>query len=78
MKVPVMVLKSSPARWIEVPLPPEAMLSLPGLPIAYFTKSATLLMLSAFAFSAFISITFGTAATSVSKGSTHTHQKPVW
>ncbi|MNT49885.1 hypothetical protein D3C72_1867630 [compost metagenome] len=31
MKVLVCVLNSSPARWIDVPLPLEAMFSLPGL-----------------------------------------------
>jgi hypothetical protein len=31
MKVPVMLLKSSPARWIEVPLPELAMFIRPGL-----------------------------------------------
>ncbi|MNT95462.1 hypothetical protein D3C72_2373440 [compost metagenome] len=31
MKVRVCVLNNSPARWIEVPLPLEAMLILPGL-----------------------------------------------
>jgi len=31
MKVPVIDLNSSPARWIDVPLPELAMFSLPGL-----------------------------------------------
>ena len=34
MKVPVIVLNSSPARWIEVPLPLLAMFNLPGLAFA--------------------------------------------
>ena len=65
MKMPVRDLNSSPARWIEVPLPLEAMLSLPGLAFAYLMKSATVLMPSALARSAFITITLGTPATSV-------------
>ena len=65
MNVPVMLLNSSPARWIEVPLPLDAMFSLPGLALAYLMKSCTLWMFSVLAFSAFISITLGTAATSV-------------
>jgi hypothetical protein len=35
-EVPVMLLNSSPARWMEVPLPLEAMFSLPGLALAYW------------------------------------------
>ena len=42
MKVPVMLLNSSPARWIDVPLPLEAMFILPGLALATRMKSCTL------------------------------------
>jgi hypothetical protein len=60
-----MLLNSSPARWMEVPLPLDAMFSLPGWAFAYLMKSATLLMPSVRAFSVCITITFGTPATSV-------------
>ena len=33
MKVLVVVLYSSPARWIDVPFPDDAMFSLPGMAI---------------------------------------------
>ena len=33
-----MLLNNSPAKWMDVPLPLEAMLSLPGLALAYFDK----------------------------------------
>ena len=65
MKTPVMCLNSSPARWMEVPLPLEAMFSLPGWALACLRKSCTLWMPSARALSAFISITLGTLATRV-------------
>ena len=45
MKVPVIDLKSSPDKWMDVPLPELAMLNLPGLALSARTKSATLLTL---------------------------------
>ncbi len=60
-----MLLNSSPARWIEVPLPLDAMLILPGLALAYLMKSGTLLMPRLRAFSVCITITLGTPATIV-------------
>ena len=65
MKVPVMLLKSSPARWMEVPLPLDAMFSLPGCDLATRMKSCTLLMPMARALSVLTTITLGTAATRV-------------
>ena len=65
MNVPVRDLNSSPAMWMEVPLPLDAMLNLPGLALAWRTKSAAVWMLSLVAFSAFITITLGTPATRV-------------
>ena len=65
MKVPVMLLNSSPARWMEVPLPLDAMFILPGLALATRMKSCTLVTPRALALSAFITITLGTAATRV-------------
>ena len=65
MNTPAMCLNISPARWIEVPLPLEAMLSRPGWALAYWMKSRTFWMPSWRALSAFISITLGTPATSV-------------
>ena len=50
---------------MEVPLPLEAMFSLPGLALAYLMKSLTVLILLAAAFSALITITLGTPATKV-------------
>src|SRR5690349_2257513 len=38
---PVMVLKSSPERCTEVPLPEEAMLTFPGFALHHVTNSAT-------------------------------------
>ena len=61
MNVPVRLLNSSPVRWIEVPLPLEAMLSWPGRVFAYAMNSATLLTGS----EGWTTITFGTAATLV-------------
>ena len=65
MKVPVMVLNSSPARWMLVPLPELAMFSRPGAPFSAFTKSATLFTPSFCAVAGFITSTLGTPATSV-------------
>src|SRR5262245_8698670 len=41
MKVPVIALNSSADRWIDVPLPELATLSLPGLALAARTRSLT-------------------------------------
>src|SRR5262249_18508968 len=40
---PVIILNSSPATCCEVPLPPEPMLILPGLALAYAMNSGTVL-----------------------------------
>src|SRR5437660_1103707 len=42
--VPVIILNSSPARWVEFPMPPDAMLSLFGLVLAWAMRSGMLLM----------------------------------
>jgi hypothetical protein len=34
MLTPVIILKSSPTTWDGLPLPPDAMLTLPGLDLA--------------------------------------------
>ena len=50
---------------MEVPLPLEAMFSLPGLALAALMNSCTLVTPRALALSGFITITLGTAATRV-------------
>ncbi len=39
--MPAFILNSSPAIWMEVPLPDEANASLPGFFLAYSTSSCT-------------------------------------
>src|SRR2546427_6251947 len=39
MSTPVSTLNSSAARWLEVPMPDEEYVSLPGLRLAYATSS---------------------------------------
>jgi hypothetical protein len=41
--MPAIILNSSPARWVEVPVPPDATLSLPALSLAYAMNSGRLL-----------------------------------
>src|SRR4029079_7266367 len=41
ISTPVIVLNSSPDRWIDVPLPDDAKLSLPGFAFAYAISSCT-------------------------------------
>ena len=43
MLQPVIDLKSSPDKCVEVPLPDEAILTLPGLALQYSINSATVL-----------------------------------
>ena len=40
---PVIAMNSSPERWMVVPLPADAKLTLPGLALAYSMNSATVL-----------------------------------
>jgi hypothetical protein len=41
--MPVIILNSSPATWVEFPIPADAMLILPGLALAYAMNSGTVL-----------------------------------
>ena len=43
MSTPVSILNSSPPTWEALPLPPDAMLILPGLALAQAMNSATVL-----------------------------------
>ena len=52
---------SSPARWIEVPLPAEANVTLPGWALAWAITSATVL---AFDWATLVTSTLGTTASS--------------
>jgi hypothetical protein len=65
MKVPDMLLNSSPDRWIEVPLPELAKFSLPGLALATRARSCTELMPYFCALAGLSTSTLGTPATSV-------------
>ena len=60
-----MLLNSSPLRWIEVPLPLEAMFSLPGLARSQAMSWATVSIFNAAALAGFITSTLGTPATRV-------------
>ena len=44
MLIPVSILNSSPDMWIVEPLPEDAMLSLPGLALAYAISSGMVLI----------------------------------
>ena len=60
-----MVLNSSPARWIEVPLPELAMFRRPGLARATLMRSGTEAMPRLAALAGLSTSTLGTPATSV-------------
>jgi len=65
MKVRVCILNSSPARWMDVPLPELEKFSRPGLARATLIRSATELMPYFCACAGFTTSTLGTPATSV-------------
>ncbi|MNL46837.1 hypothetical protein D3C87_1695840 [compost metagenome] len=65
MRVPVMLWNSSPDRCVDVPLPVDAMLTLPGLAFRYLIRSATVRMPCLSANLGFSSRMLGTGMTSV-------------